>query len=147
MPMSSATMARLMSMSKSATIREPVQAPVMGKGMPTKRTRPMNSYFSIWPFLRMARLSIRSTRGRKNRVLRMAAKIFLIKKRMKGMGIKLPMALMMIPRHISTSSRLAARMPPRSSRMGNREIIKTRASRETRCPSPLCKNQFTKLSI
>ena len=48
---------------RSAAIRDPVHAPVPGRGIPTNNTSPQNSYFSIWSFCRIALDSSLSTSG------------------------------------------------------------------------------------
>ena len=57
-----------------------------------------------------------------NRVFRIQSKILLMNSKMKGMGSRVQIPQMKKARHISTPRRVAASMPPRSSRMGSTEI-------------------------
>ena len=72
--------------------------------------------------------------------------LFTIKNKINGIGRIFPTALIRIPFHIVTSSNDDARIPPRSSRIGNSEIINTIASLEICAPKVLV-NQVTRLSI
>ena len=145
-PSKIALKAFLISISISDATSAPVHAPVPGSGMPTNKTSPQNSYFSIWSRFFIALFSIFSTSGRNNFVFFIAVNIFLIKNKINGIGRIFPTALIRIPFHIVTSSNDDARIPPLSSRIGNSEIINTIASLEICAPKVLV-NQVTRLSI
>ena len=77
-----------LSISSIAAIRHPVQAPVPGNGIPTKRTNPQKPYFSIFPYFCSTFLSSQSTNLLKQPTLlvRILSIIDLINQSIKGTG-------------------------------------------------------------
>ena len=146
MPRSTAGNAFLNLTPRREAIREPVQAPVPGSGIPTKSTSPQNSYFSICPLLPMALFSSFSTRGRKSLVCFSQLKIGVIRSRIKGTGMIFPITQNQIARTMSISRSDATTSPPRSSRIGTMETMKTIISLEILPPS-VSINQVIILSI
>ena len=109
-------------------MRLPVQAPVPGSGTPTKSNNPRNSNFRIFAAFSPSAL-LRSQRAilfiQPILQFSIQSRTFSIKRRMKGMGTILPRIQTPIADHMGMLRREAAIRPPRSSRMGIMEIIKT----------------------
>ena len=129
MPINIAANAVLKRTLKSAAIKEPVQAPVPGRGIPTKSTSPQNPYFSIWSFLLIALFSSHKAIGRNTFTSFIQSSIFLIRSRINGIGRIFPIMQIGIACIIGTlrSAGEAARSPPLNSSIGTMEIIKITA--------------------
>lgn len=129
-PKNIARLAFFISIWNTEATREPVQAPVPGKGMPTKSTKPQNPYLSICGLYLMA-LSLKkfATFLVKDH-FSINANILFKKRSINGIGNIFPIT------HIATAFKNgilsidAAIRPPRSSSIGKSEIIKTTTSLE-----------------
>jgi len=104
--------------------KAPVHAPVPGRGIPTNMISPIFLYFSIWDILLLPFSSSLST-SLTSFVLRIQSKIFLIKRRIKGIGRMVPAAQIRKAGMRSSPNTLAAKIPPRSSTRGIILIINT----------------------
>ena len=82
-------------MLKTAATREPVQAPVAGRGMATKSATPQKAYFSTLPrfFSAFAKSQFATLLKNLTFEFDIQRKIALIKSRIKGTGIKFPTTL------------------------------------------------------
>ena len=110
-------------MSIIAAMREPVHAPVPGRGMATKRNRPQKAYFFTVSILPMARFSSRVTRLSSQRLfVRSQAKIFLMNTMINGTGTRFPMIATGIAHQKGRPCATAIGIAPRSSTTGTMEI-------------------------
>ncbi len=143
-PMITAQKAFFLSTFSRQAMSEPVQAPVPGSGMPTKSTSPQNSAFLIFSLFPIDRASIFSTSGRKSFVVFSQLKIGVMKSRMKGTGMMLPMRQNRMPSQSGMPRSAAAMRPPRSSMSGTMETIPTIS--QFGIPVRTCMNQFNSFS-
>ena len=111
---------------RSAAIRDPVHAPVPGRGIPTNNTSPQNSYFSIWSFCRIALDSSLSTSGLNVFVPFIQLNTGVIRSKINGTGMIFPIMQSGIAVDTFTP-RIgpATSSAPRSSRIGIIEIRNT----------------------
>ena len=115
-------------MSRNAAAREPVHAPVPGRGMATNSSSPRYLYLvTVWPF-RWALRSSLSTRllsqGRRRRIHRKIRRIYTT---MKGTGSTLPTTAARYAAHTGSPRATPKGMPSRSSATG---IIETMAVKQ-----------------
>ena len=146
MPAKTAGNAFLNLISSKEAIKDPVQAPVPGNGMPTKRSRPINSYFFIVSLFPIDFCSSRSIFGFSHRVRFSRSKIGVINNRINGTGIIFPITQRNTALIIGIFKSAAATRPPLSSRIGTMEMIKTIISFDT-TPSRFVVNHVINASV
>lgn len=133
MPRKIIQLARFILTLRTFAISAPVQPPVPGNGTATNANSPQKLAAST-PLLFFCAFSSSFSTSlpiHKKFVLLMKSKIFLINRRIKGIGRKLPTTQMGNATYHSTPRSAAAMRPPRSSRMGKREMIKIIISGES----------------
>nr|AIF26451.1 hypothetical protein [uncultured bacterium fosmid pJB23D10] len=126
-PTSSAAIAFLISISSKAAMSEPIHAPVPGIGIPTNNTSPRNSPFESAELFFIALASSFSISLWKSFVFPIHLNIFLMKRRIKGIGIIFPTTQIGIATLISKFKNLATNNPALSSRIGIIETKRTTA--------------------
>ena len=127
------TIAFFQSISRIVAIKDPVHAPVPGRGIPTNSKSPQNSPYFIptlffWPLLSIH--SAMPCRG----VFFIHPSTFLRRMRMNGTGSTFPMMQIGTATQSLTPRSAATIRPPLHSRIGNRDTIKTTSSAGMNCP-------------
>lgn len=113
-------------MLKRNAATEPVQAPVMGKGMATKSIRPIDLYLSTTALLLLVRLNSQSKKILKNFILLSSLEKGPSNSSMGETGIIFPTIAMGTTINQGILKKfMPAGIPPRSSNMGSIEIIST----------------------
>ncbi len=107
-----------------AAIIAPVHAPVPGSGIAIKRNRPNRLYFVMDLLFFSSFVSSLSMNFTK-RVFFISSNNFRMNKKIKGIGTRVPAMQIGSATCQFTPSKLAAKIPPLSSKMGNIEIRKT----------------------
>ena len=127
--------ARLMRMSITAAMSAPVQAPVPGRGMPTKTARPKNWYFRTLSHLPSALASSFETRRPSRSLLFVIhLKMGRMNKMMKGTGSMLPSILTHMASKWLRPSPTPRGMAPRSSMTGIMVTISVTKYAPKSCP-------------
>ena len=113
--------------SKDAT-SAPVQAPVPGRGIPTRTTSPAKRYFRTMRPFRWARRSSQTIFGPKNRVSRSQSKMRRTSSMMNGTGSRFPRMAVTQATAGGSPAATPTGMAPRSSMTGTMAVPKVSSS-------------------